>query len=142
MARDVDAKVTFRTEEIHLQMVGLSDEMLKALAFQIEGQAKVNIQANGQIDTGYMLNSTYVVLEGGSTYDAAKSAAEGQNPTGNMAPEVSLGEGAGASAAVVVGAEYAIFQEERQSFLYAAAVEVGQHSGATIERVAKEELGG
>jgi hypothetical protein len=135
-----DSKVNFRTEEVRLQMADLSDEMLKALAFQIEGQAKVNIQQNDQIDTSFMLNSVYVVLEDGSTYGDAKAAAESKNEGGSMAPEVKL-EG-GASAAVAVGAEYAVFQEERQSFLYAAAVQVGQHSGATIERVAKEELGG
>lgn len=134
-----DSEVNFRTEQVSLQMQDLSDEMLKALAFQIEGQAKVNIQANGQVDTGFMLNSVYTVTEEGSTYDAARANAEGRNADANMAPEVSLqGD---ASAAVAVGADYAIFQEERQSLLYAAAVEVGQNSKATIERVAKEHNG-
>jgi hypothetical protein len=135
-----DSEVNFREEEIRLQMGDVSAEILAALALQIEAQAKVNIQANGQIDTGFMLNSVYTVTDDGSSYNDARGAAESQNEAGGMAPEVALADGA--SAAVAVGAEYAIYQEEKQSFLYAAAVQVGQSSGATIERVAKEQIGG
>lgn len=90
---------------------------LPAIALQIEGQAKANIVENDQIDTGFMLNSVYSTGPEGSTYGAAKSEASKKNPAGGMAPEVDPQGGA----AVAVGAEYSIFQEMRESFLYRAA---------------------
>lgn len=95
----------------------VADIMAKA-AFQVEGQAKANIVANGQVDTGFMLNSVYAITGRGSNYGQARAAAEGRNPEAVMGPQASLIDGA--SAAVGVGASYAAFQEIQQSFLYRA----------------------
>lgn len=109
-------------------------EVLLAVGYQVEGQTKVNITDNGQVDTGFMLNSVYTTGNNGSTYGAAERQAGARDPDGEMAPEVDAGDGV----AVAVGAEYAIHQEEKNSFLYRAAEQVaGSVAEAEIRRVAR-----
>ena len=101
-----------------LQVEKATEAALAELAFWIEGRTKGNIQQNGQIDTGFMLNSTHTLTKtGGDTYGQARAAATARNPKAAMAPKASLGQ---AQAAVVVGANYAIYQETKNSFLFKA----------------------
>ena len=111
-------------------------KMVARMGAQIEAHVKKNIRANGQIDTGFMLNSVYVELKegplrpGSQGYDEAAAEANsfaisnrtGQvvsNPDERMAPRAALEQGA--DGFVAVGAGYAIFQEEKLSFLYVGA---------------------
>jgi hypothetical protein len=135
-----DAKVDWYGEDVRLVVEGATAEILAELGFQVEGQAKVNIVANDQVDTGFMLNSGYTITPERSGYGTAKKMAGPKNPEAQMGPEPRLPEGAGA--AVVWGAEYSIYQELLKSFLYRALEQVAKGAGGTIERVGKEELGG
>ena len=114
----------------------------------MEGRAKVNIQTNGQIDTGFMLNSIYTVTPKSSGYGAALSQARSKtrSKTGQqvkkddaMAPARSL-EGKDVRAAVICGANYAIFQEQSRSFLFAAAETVAREAGGIAEAIYRERL--
>jgi hypothetical protein len=106
-----------------------SSHLLGALAQQVVGQAKVNIQANDQIDTGFLINSGYAVSEEGSTYSDTYSDGEytgqksGQTSEHAKEPEVLPAEG---EAIAAFGANYAIHQEVRNSFLYRALEQVGE----------------
>lgn len=113
-------------------------EMLLAIGLQIEGQAKANIVANGQVDTGFMLNSVYTTDGGnGSTYATAQRQASSKSGDAEMAPQAAPPPG---GVAVAVGADYAIHQETRNSFLYRAAEMVaGGAAEGEIERVAREQ---
>ena len=70
------------------------DAILTEVAIAIEAQTKINIVDNGQVDTGFMLNS--------AGHEPAKDG----------------------KAAAFVAAEYAIYQEARRSFLYKAGEQV------------------
>lgn len=70
------------------------DAIMTEIAIAIEAETKRNIVDNGQVDTGFMLNST------------------GHEPAKN------------GRASTFVAAEYAIFQEARRSFLYKAGEQV------------------
>lgn len=106
-----------------------ADKKLAKLGYWMEGATKRNIQANGQIDTGFMLNSVFtrVRYQGGSTYAGAGRMARGRNRVGRMAPQPGLPEDC--AALVGVGAEYAVFQEMRRSFLYRAGEQMLAEAG-------------
>lgn len=71
----------------------------KKTAHDLEGHIKANIVANDQIDTGFMLNSPYVVTKESSTYKGGEKAlAEVARPTSET------------EAIVAVAAEYAVHQ--------------------------------
>lgn len=76
---------------------------LEELAFRVEERTKINIVGNGQVDTGFMLGSTFT------------EAAD---------PE---------RVAVGVGAEYAIYQENVNPFLYPALLEAANEVGGTVK---------
>jgi hypothetical protein len=138
------AKVTTYLKEIKVRVKNGSTKALQQLALQIEGQTKANITANNQVDTGFMLNSVYTIFEGSSTYgntDASGTKLDrmAEFVERKIAPEESL-EG-DAVAAVCVGAEYAVFQEARQSFLQTAAEQVATQAGAICEPVFEEFAG-
>ena len=134
------SRVDWYVDQVCLAVDGASERMLAGIAHQIEGQAKINIQVNGQIDTGFMLNSVYSVTPQESNYGLALAAARSRNPDGEMAPEQTLPAEAGA--AVVAGAEYAVFQETRRSFLYRALEQVAGEVGGVIQQVGREAFGG
>ena len=59
------ARVEWFGDDVQLKLEGATDEMIKAAAFMVEGQAKVNITTNGQVDTGFMRASVYTMLQDG-----------------------------------------------------------------------------
>lgn len=130
-----NAQVNWYTEEVVVRIAEATTAGLVALAHQIEGQAKATIVANDQVDTGFMLNSVFVVTHEASGYGAASAAAAARNPDAAMAVEPSLPEDA--AALVAVGAEYAVYQELANSFLYRAVEQVMGEGLGTIERVAR-----
>lgn len=95
----------------------LGSEFVRTGALQVEGWAKLNIQANHQIDTGFMLNSVYTVTsteDGANAAQAAAEASHAASGTGGEAPRFLRDEERPATtteAHVVVGAEYGVYQE-------------------------------
>lgn len=138
----MDHKSKWYLDEVRVKIEGATQEALNALALQLEGLTKINIQQNGQIDTGFMLNSVYSRFPDQSSYgDAVAGAMAAAGKAGverEFGPEEALPEGVGAM--VVVGAGYAIYQEAQQSFLYRAAEELARQAGGTVEGVFKEKL--
>lgn len=135
-------EVNFYKEACIAHFAGVSRKGLAAVAARIEGQAKINIVANDQVDTGFMLNTVYHVSEDGSSYGQANSSGQYTNKDGQqvkrrIAPEAQLIPIY--DAMVVAGANYAIFQEMMQSFLYKALVDVAAEAGGIIEAIAKGE---
>jgi len=142
---DKTGEVKMYLDHVTVVIEDATDEALAALAFQIEGLTKRNIQQNGQIDTGFMLNSVYSITPEGSGYAEARAEAQSHelNRAGEfvdvskrMAPEVALPEDA--SAGVCVGANYAIFQEAQKPFLFPAGEEGAKQGGGTVEAVYKD----
>ncbi len=95
-------------------------KIVDKIALQIEGRTKVMIVSNGQIDTGFMLNSVYSILSSGrSSYIHTWSTGMYGGQSRSKEPQRSLGPRA--VAAVGVSASYALWQELKKSFLFAAA---------------------
>ena len=127
--------VDWYEREVLLKIAGATDEALTALAFHGEALAKVNIQANGQIDTGFMLNSTYGLGPTGSHRAEAEAEAAAVAER-QMAGPPSLEED---QAAIHAAAEYAIYQELANSFLYRAVEQLQEEAGGIIEDVARRK---
>lgn len=133
-----NGKVDWYTEEVTAHFKGVTRKALSAVAARIEGQTKINIVGNDQVDTGFMLNTVYHVGAGGSTYNQASgyyTNQEGQQVKRQMAPQAALP--LNAEALVAVGANYAIFQELQDPFLYKALTQVASEAGGIIEASAK-----
>lgn len=133
--------VNWYERDVILRVAEATEEMLRAVAFQVEGQTKINIEENGQVDTGFMRSSVYVSGLGVSSYgETLPSGAYMSGKTGESGERVIMPEvlDAGEGMAVAVGAEYAIHQEMRDSFLYRGAEMVaGAMAEATMESVAR-----
>lgn len=143
------AKVNLYLEKVIVKVANATDESLNKIAQQISGYAKRNIRENEQIDTGYLMSSIYAVSQvGGSGYAAALAEARTKtqsSKTGKtvdvsrrMAREERLPKSA--SAAVVVGANYAIYQELVKPFLYPAAEQGARDGGGIVEATFRERL--
>lgn len=104
-------------------------KVLDKLAFQTLGQARINIRENRQIDTGFMTNSGFVVSAKRNTYLAALAAATARADR-QMATPPSVNTKI--ESAVAFGAQYAIYQEIRRSFLYQAVQDVSKSFGAIV----------
>ena len=114
------------------EILKLAKEAVEKITFQVEGQAKRNIQENGQIDTGFMLNSVYAATPRTSSYGRTQPSGSyvgrgGQEEGRRRAPEAGL---KGADGLVAVGAEYALWQEMRRSFLFRALQQVQGRLGS------------
>ena len=137
------AKVNLNLDHVLVKVRGATDAALEAIALQIEGVTRVNIQRNGQIDTGFMVNSVYSVSKRSTTYGDTRGSGtqtnrQGQGVLRKIAPPANLPSHA--SAAVAVGAEYAIFQELKKPFLFPAAETVAGYAEGTAEKVYKEMI--
>ena len=95
----------------------------------------MNITANDQIDTGFMLNSVYSVLPDGDSYTEAVTKARSR-ASRDMAPKASLD---GADGAVACGAEYAMSQELRKAFLLPAVDQASDDFPNIITEVSRSE---
>lgn len=128
-----EAKVVFYLDKVLFKVDKAAQQSLLAIGHQIEGQAKANIDENQQVDTGFMWNAVYVTAKDESNYGEAQAKAKAQNPKAEMAPEASVKPG---QVAVVAGANYSIYQEAQQSFLFKAGEQVaGQVAGAIVEKI-------
>jgi len=136
-----DAEVRMYIEKVLVTVGQATDEALKALAFAMQAQAQANIRSNGQIDTGFMVNSVYVISADGKAGDNWQSGdylnESGQTVRRELADQPALGD---AAAAVVVGANYAVYQEAENSFLYRAGEQVAGQASGTVEPVYRERV--
>lgn len=120
---------------------GASDEIIKRAAFSIEAEAKINVTENGQVDTGFMRNSIYAKTKDTSGYNTTDadgtytSQRTGQAVKRRRADEADLQD---ADAVVHVAAEYAIYQEMDNPFLYNAMETVIGQFGGIVEQVRRE----
>lgn len=143
-----NGEVKMYLRKVTLKVKGATEDALAALAFQIEGVAKRNITNNNQVDTGFMRSSVYTVTKRGSGHSAAKAGASTKthsskrgksvDHSGDMAPARALPQNA--SAGVIVGANYAIYQELAQPFLFPAAEEVSKLAKGTLEGEYKKAI--
>ena len=117
-AQGVVMPVNWYGDRVAARVRGAQRLFIRAVALQVEGQTKVNIVANNQVDTGFMLNSVYTAAPDINDYADAVSNASGRNAEAIMAPAQLPADDM--SAIVGVGASYALYQEERHSFLLAA----------------------
>jgi hypothetical protein len=140
-------EVKLYLDEVLIKVEKATEEALKILALRVVERAQMNIRTNNQIDTGFMVNSIYAIWKGGSGYEAARGQAMSQtrgkdgrkvDHSGDMAPGRSLPDDA--AAGVVVGANYAIFQELADPFLYPAAQATAEEFKAELEAIFKERM--
>lgn len=134
-------EVNWYDEELQLVVDKATRRGMEAIAARIDGQAKQNIVGNDQVDTGFMLNSIYFATTERSTYNAANPSGGYTDKAGNLvqrqiAPEAALP--ADFDALVAVGADYAVYQEMAQSFLFLAVQQVAAEAGGIMQTAAKE----
>lgn len=121
---------------------------LARVAFQVEGQAKVNARDNGQLDTSFMINSTYSVTEEGPFFDGSPgtgspSGQYASSKSGRPAPRrrnEAVPTPPRGGAAVHAAAEYAAYQEMRKSWLYQALEQVVPAVKGIVEGLLAEVL--
>jgi len=136
-----DGKVDWRKNDVIAVIEGATDEALAAMAFEIEGLTKINVQGNGQIDTGFMLNSVYATTPTASSVGASSGTytdRTGRSVERTAAAPISAQAG---EAAVHVAAEYAVFQEVKKPFLYPALNDVAGRADAIMEPVYRDRVG-
>lgn len=134
----------FDTSKVLAHFAEKRRQLTTAMALVVEGQAKINVRENGQIDTGFMVNTVYTV--GASQNNYAQTWADGEYKStkrpGEWVDEKKAPEMAPSSddsAIVAVGAEYAIYQEAAKSFLYKALQQSKGAFGATVKKVAQDD---
>jgi hypothetical protein len=127
-----DAKVKLHLDHVKLTVENATDEVLHALALQVEGTAKRNIVANDQIDTGFMLNSGYTQSKVSSTFADTWLAGEDKKASQLPAPQN--------GALVHWSALYSIFQEMMQPFLRTAADEVAGQAKGIAEPIYRKAI--
>lgn len=137
-----NGQVDWYGQDVILAIETATRRGLEALAAVIDGQTKINIVANDQVDTGFMVNSVYYASEATSTYNTADPSGNYPNKRGDlvqreMAPEAKLIDEA--LALVCVGANYAIYQEMATPFLYPALLAGVSMAGGTLQTAAKED---
>jgi uncharacterized protein YbjQ (UPF0145 family) len=114
-----------------VELTAAGKEISSELATLIEGRIVGNITDNGQIDTGFMVNSVYSISSERDSYNEALVKAMAR-AVREMSPKASL---AGADALVAVGAEYAIWQEMRKSFAMKAIDQTKKDIPDIVKRV-------
>lgn len=130
-------RVNWYENNVRVVVDDATGDVLNQLAFQVLGQAQVNITQNGQVDTGFLRNSGYVVSEKSNTFGDTDPSGEYQSrKTGdsvqrNRVDQARTPDDNG----VVAGfaADYAIYQEMANSFLFTALEQVAAQAGAGVE---------
>ncbi len=128
------AKVTMYLDHVEMRVENATEEALHRVALEVEGHAKVNIVANDQIDTGFMLNSVYVESRRGSTYGNTRPGDESIKAPRHKIPNKY------ASTAIIVAAVYSIYQEVMQPFLRPAGSAVMNRVNGIMEPVYRTKI--
>lgn len=138
------AQVNWYENDLMMVVADATDELVSKIAFQIEAEAKANVQANGQIDTGFMGNAIYSITPLANRRDQAWASGEyesrktGQTAERVLAPQPDVEDH---DAAVHAAAEYTIYQENRRGFLYPAAEKVAGQVSGLIREVGRAHFG-
>ena len=112
---------------VKAELRNATQEAIEKLAFGIQAGTQAQITMNDQIDTGFMRNSVYSVTKQSGVRGGAMSTGDRKS-----VPPARLGD---ADAIVGVGAEYAIYQEMKRSFLRVAFEREVTAAGGTFKRV-------
>ena len=129
-------KIDWYDEEVLLIIEELTAEALEVTAYDVASLARQNIVNKDLIDTGFMMNSTYAKGAFNSRYNDAVQA-QGMNPKAEIFPDVNLESDT--EAIVAVAAEYGLYVEMKQPYLYPALVEGSHRAGGHIQIKAKEK---
>jgi len=121
--------VNWYADDVALLLENIAEESLLQMAYQIEGEYKVN----ARVDTGFMRNSAYVHSDKASTFRAQSK--DEHHRTIDSPP--STGDG---TVYVGVGALYAIYNEVEDHALYNALQRVQRQFGGIIQSVARGQL--
>jgi hypothetical protein len=137
------SQVNWYAEKVTAIFVEASMKVLCDLAFIGEGDTKVNITDNDQVDTGFMVNSVYAVTPGKSSYGNTKPTGEYEQKEKTAEGEVIMAHRVRAESvqlpndqtvAVAVAAEYAIYQEMAKPFLFPAIEGLAKKFNGVVER--------
>lgn len=141
--------LVWRANDVTLLVKGATAEGLQVAAGRVQQQAQANVEENDQIDTGMMQAAIYYNGQAGGNYAEARrlAAARAEQPgrkSGQLNDPDRIGAeenppADGMTAVVVAGADYSIYQEERQSFLYKALEQVGRDVGGIIQVAARRK---
>jgi hypothetical protein len=126
-----DTKVNWQTEKVIAILGEKAKLILKELAIETADVAALNIEANKQVDTGFLMNSAYAIWPGGDNHAKAEAAATG---LANRPFAANPGLPDDQTAAVHVAAEYAVYQEMRKPFLFPALMKKVAEFGGIVER--------
>lgn len=134
-------KLDWRGNELNLAVENATAKGLYAIALAIEEEAKGNVQANGQVDTGFLLNSIYANGEGGSPAPWVNGEFFGKESKRNHVKwaEDIVPPSQRLEALVHASAEYALYQEVDRPFLYPAVDTVRPQVPSILKAAANEE---
>jgi hypothetical protein len=133
-------KVTWNGRRLKMQVAEAQELMVDKAAFMVEAQTKLNIQANQQIDVGFMLNTVYVITPRSDTYSVAWKSGHWYSPKAGQTVQRDLASPQNAppdGAVVAVGAIYALYQELKLPFLYPALARVAGSMGGQVVAAGK-----
>jgi hypothetical protein len=130
------AKVNWYEKDVILVVDKATDEVLTKLANHVQGQTRVNIQANGQIDTGFMINAVYAITPLPNDRPRVRALVEARAAADRpLAPAFRIAKHG--EAAIHGAAEYTIHQEMRKPFLYPALVSAAKIADGAIREVGR-----
>jgi hypothetical protein len=126
-------------DEVKVSIGDGTSEAVEQLVFLIEATAKGHITGNGQVDTGFMRSAVYAAIEREDHRPAAEADAKGRADRVMVPADVRPGQDK------IVGiihcaADYAIYQELRDPFLYSAAEIAAEKFDGFVEKVFKPLL--
>lgn len=128
-------KVKWHGKKLRLKLKGAKAAMVDAAAFAIEREAK----AGAAVDTGFMVNSGYVVTPKSNTYGeaAGKAMSKKRHPSQLLAPPA---EPPPEGAILGFAARYTLYVETTQPFIYPAVERVAAMGEAEIVAAGRREL--
>lgn len=73
-------------DDIIRNLPGNRREAIRKVAFSLEARTKINIRDMEAVDTGALLNSVGVSMQGGGDVDTAMAEAKARNPDAELTP--------------------------------------------------------
>ncbi len=138
MARKGTAHYQSFAKQFRVRIDDATRDLLNEAAIAGAGYAQQNMVANDSIDTGFALNSIHAVLVNGQS--VAASTTELTDKQGELVQRTSAGLPAMGDTTSAVGcaADYAIFIEIREPFLFPAIDQVKQDFGGIVQVVRRK----
>jgi hypothetical protein len=126
-----DVKVDWHTERVILVLNNSIAGVLKDAAIKVANRAAVQVSVNNQVDTGFMMNAIYAIWADGSNHDSAEAEAKSKadRPFADAPPLPDQD-----SSAVHGAAEYTVYQEMINSFMYRAFEQYVSEYGGSVEK--------